>query len=208
MKSPFEDSVLSLTVYPRNANQTKGQIRALRLSGRIPSVLYGQGPSENISVCAKNIAFELEKPGIFSRVFQLPNYGKVLISAIQFCSVKDKPIHVDFRRLSKDQKIKILVRIVFLNQDKSVGIKRGGALNIVHHHLEVFAPVDCIPEAIDVDLLNLDIGQTIHLESIQLPEGIQVLHVEKDEAIASIVPPSSGDKTDDQEVSEAQTSSS
>lgn len=207
MKCSLDNSVPFLTVYPRQAHQTKGQIRALRLSGRIPCVLYGEGPSENVSVCAKDIASELEKPGIFSRVFQVQDHGKVLISSIQFCSVKDRPVHVDLRRLSKNQKIKLLVRIAFLHQDKSVGIKRGGALNVVHHHLEILAPADHIPEVIEVDISNLDIGQTIHLESIALPKDVQVLHVEKDEAIASIVPPSSGDKLDVQEHSDSQSTS-
>ncbi|PPE04191.1 50S ribosomal protein L25 [Holospora curviuscula] len=200
-----KESFSVLTVYPRKPHQTKGEIRALRLSGRIPCVLYGGGPSENLSVCAKDISKELEIPGIFSRVFHLSDHGKALISSIQFCSVKDRAIHIDLRRLSGHQKINLLVRIVFLNQDKSIGIKRGGALNVVHHHLEVLAPASRIPESIEVDLSSLDIGQTIHLTSITLPEDVQVLHVEKDEAIVSIVPPFSGDKSETQENSESQT---
>ena len=200
-----KESTAVLTVTPRKAHQTKGEIRALRISGQIPCVLYGGAPSENLSVCSKEIFRELENPGVFSRVFNLSHYGKALISSIQFCSVKDRPIHIDLRRLLEHEKIKILVRVVFLHQDKSVGIKRGGALNIVHHHLEVLTPAHRIPKAIEVDLSSLDIGQTIHLTSLTLPEGVQVLHVEKDEAIASIVPPSSGDKSDTQDASDAQT---
>lgn len=193
------DSARVLNVSPRDIKQTKSQIRALRLSGGVPCVLYGSGPSENLSVPMKEITRELESPGVFSRVFELPEYGKALISAIQFCNVKDRPLHVDFRRLSADQKVKLLIRVVFLHEDKSLGLKRGGALNVVHHHLEVLVPVEHIPESIEVDLSHLDIGETLHLDKIQLPKGVQVLHVQHNEAIVSIVPPSA------EETSEAAT---
>jgi large subunit ribosomal protein L25 len=181
----------TLIIRDRDVNQTKGQIRTLRLSGQVPCVIYGSGPSENVSIPLKELVREISKPGIFSRVFETEKYGKMLISSIQFCNVKDVPLHVDLRRLSENQKVKLSVRLTFINEEISIGIKRGGELNIVHHNLEILTPVTHIPEFIQIDLSQLDIGETIHLNTVQLPQGIQVLHVQEDEAIVSIVPPSS-----------------
>ena len=180
-----------LNVSSRSPQQTKGQLRTMRLAGQVPCVIYGSGASENISVPLKELVKELAKPGIFSRVFETDTHGKLLISSIQFCNLKDTPLHVDFRRLAANQTIKLLVRIVLVNEETSVGIKRGGALNIVHHHLEILAPATQIPDAIHVDISQLDIGETVHLNTLTLPKGVQVLHVQPDEAIVSIVPPSS-----------------
>lgn len=191
----------TLTVNARDVQQTKGQIRTLRISGQVPCVIYGSGPSENVSIPLKEMIREINKPGVFSRVFETEQYGKMLISSIQFCNVKDIPLHVDLRRLSADQKVKLSVRITFINEETSIGIKRGGELNIVHHNLEILTPVTHIPEFIQVDLSQLDIGETIHLNTIQLPEDIQVLHVKADEAIVSIVPPSSGESSESTEAS-------
>lgn len=191
----------TLSVSSRDVQQTKGQIRTLRLSGQVPCVIYGSGPSENVSVPLKEMVREISKPGIFSRVFETGKHGKMLISSIQFCNVKDTPLHVDLRRLTADQKVKLSVRIIFLNEETSIGIKRGGELNIVHHHLEILTPVTHIPESIQIDLGQLDIGATIHLNAVQLPEDMQVLHVHPDEAIVSIVPPSSEESAESTEAS-------
>ncbi len=83
--------------------------------------------------------------------------------------VKDFPLHVDFLRIGKGSKINVQVHVEFINEEASPGIKRGGVLNIVHHTLDLTVSADNIPEKITVDLTGKDIGDSIHISSIQLP---------------------------------------
>lgn len=171
----------------------KGATRALRREGRVPAVLYGgeEAPA-HFSLDPIQLDKELHKTGFMSRVFELPFQGKkekALARAVQFHPVTDRPLHVDFYRITKGAKITLFVPIQFINELASPGIKRGGVLNIINHNLEVIADVDRIPSHIEVDLTGLEIHDTIHLNNLKLPEGVAPAHSERDNDIANIVAP-------------------
>lgn len=187
----------------------KGATRALRREGRVPAVLYGgeEAPA-HFSLDPIQLDKELHKTGFMSKVFELPLQGKkekALARAVQFHPVTDRPLHVDFYRVTKGAKITVFVPIQFINELVSPGIKRGGVLNIINHNLEVVADVDRIPSHIEVDLTGLEIHDTIHLNHLKLPEGVVPAHPERDNDIANIVAPTVMKQTEG-EVTEATTS--
>lgn len=170
----------------------KGASRALRRAGRVPAVLYG-GSGEPVHFSLDPI--QLQKAlhqGFLSQIFELPLQGKkekALPRDVQFHPVTDVPLHVDFLRVVKGEKITVAVPLNFINELESPGIKRGGVLNIVLHNLEISSDVDHIPSSIDVDLTGLEIHDSIHLKNLKLPKGAVPAHPERDNDIANIVAP-------------------
>ena len=171
----------------------KGASRAARNAGQIPAVLYGAG-EEPVHFVVDAIQFtkELHQSALYTTIFEI-NAGKrkerALARAVQFHPVTDRPLHVDFLRVSKDSKLTVAVPVQFINEDKSPGIKRGGVLNIVVHNLELLCDMDHIPEHIEIDLTGLDIHDTIHLRNLQLPKSTAAAHPERDDTLANIVAP-------------------
>jgi large subunit ribosomal protein L25 len=159
----------------------------------VPGIIYGNKKDpEMISIDPKALMTECLQPGFFSRLYSVAVDGKeqeVLAKAVQFHPVTDRPIHVDFMRISKGAKVHVFVPITFINEDKAPGIKRGGVLNVVHHNLELICPAQSIPAKLTVDLTGQDIGHTIHLESLALPADVVAAHPERDNTIATIVAP-------------------
>lgn len=200
-------TVSQLNVQLREGTGT-GSSRALRRSGRIPAVLYG-GKEVPVHFSLEPIQLdkEIHKTGFLSKIFELPLNGKkekALARAVQFHPVTDLPLHVDFIRISKDGKITVSVPLVFINEENSPGIKKGGVLNILIHNLEVTSDMDHIPSSIEIDLAGLEIHDTIHLKDIKLPAGAVAAHLERDNAIANIVAPTVMKKTEGE--GEAETS--
>ncbi|MGV8947970.1 MAG: 50S ribosomal protein L25/general stress protein Ctc [Candidatus Paracaedibacter sp.] len=185
-------TTITLNASPRTLSGTGGA-RAVRVSGMVPGIIYGNKiDPEMISIDPKALMTECLQPGFFSRLYSVAIDGKqqeVLAKAVQFHPVTDRPIHVDFMRISKDAKVHVFVPITFINEDKAPGIKRGGVLNIVHHTLELICPAQSIPEKLTVDLAGCDINQTIHLDTLNLPSGVIAAHAERDNTIATIVAP-------------------
>lgn len=171
----------------------KGASRALRRSGRIPAVLYGgEDAPAHFSLEPVQLDKELHTTGFLSKVFEFSLNGKkekALARDVQFHPVTDRPLHVDFLRVSKDSKITVSVPLNFINELASPGIKRGGVLNVVLHNLDVNSDIDHIPSHIDVDLTGLEIHDSIHLTNIKLPQGVVAAHPERDNDIANIVAP-------------------
>lgn len=170
-----------------------GAARATRLEGQVPAVIYGnkQDP-ELVSVDEKTLTREIYTSGFYSRLYAVSVNGKeqpVLIKDVQLHPVSDRVIHVDFQRVNKDSKIHVSVPVVFINEDKSPGVKRGGMVNVVHHTLEVICLATAIPEKLEVDLSGAEANQSIHLEDLKLPEGVEAAHPERDHTIATIVAP-------------------
>lgn len=190
-------SVDVLIAQARNASGT-GAARATRREGLVPGVVYGNNKEpEMIAVDPKVLVKEYHKPGFFSRLYTISVEGKeqhVLAKDIQLHPVTDQPLHVDFQRISKNAKINVNVPVIFINDDKCPGIKRGGMLNVVHHSLEVICPAAAIPEQITVDLAGVGPNQSIHITDIKLPEGVVPAHPERDNTLATIVLAGSGDE--------------
>jgi large subunit ribosomal protein L25 len=185
-------TTITLNASSRTLSGTGGA-RAIRSSGMVPGIIYGNKKDpEMISIDPKVLMTECLQPGFFSRLYSVAVDGKeqeVLAKAVQFHPVTDRPLHVDFMRISKGAKVHVFVPITFINDDKAPGIKRGGVLNVVHHNLELICPAQSIPEKLTVDLTGKDINQTIHLEELNLPEGVIAAHPDRDNTIATIVAP-------------------
>ena len=172
----------------------KGAARSVRREGRVPAVIYGGGMKpEPISVDYKDVNKFIYAGHFLTSIFELEIEGRkerVLPRDYQLDVVSDKAMHVDFLRVGAHTKLNVQVAVHFVNQEQSPGIKKGGVLNIVHHTLELQVPADSIPESLTVDLTGKDIGDPIHLSSIELPKGASVRTHETDLTIATIAAPS------------------
>lgn len=171
----------------------KGAAREIRRQGLIPGVIYGNKQSPvSIAVSPRTLWAEMNKPGFLSRLFDIKVGAKterVLCRDVQCHPVSDQPLHVDFLRVSAESKVHVHIPVHFSNQDKSTGLKRGGVLNVVAHELEIIAPANNIPSELVADLTGLDIGASVHLSSLKLPEGVSVVTHEKNQTIATISAP-------------------
>lgn len=172
----------------------KGMVRAVRRLGKIPAVIYGDKQSPiTISIENNLLVRQLEQPGFLTRLFDLDVAGKkhrVLPRDVQFDPVSDKPLHVDFLRVSASTTVRVGVPVAFINSDKSPGLKRGGTLNVVHHTIEVICAPDKIPAKFEFNLEGLQINDALHLSALKLPEGVKLTTQEKDFTVATIAVPS------------------
>lgn len=172
----------------------KGPARQLRREHKIPAIIYG-GDKEplRIAMPLKQVKLELSKnPRFFSTVFELDFGGeklKVLPREAQLHPVSDDPLHVDFLRAEQGAVIHVDVPVRFVHEEQSPGLKRGGVLNIVRRSLELVCPADAIPGEILVDLAGREIGDSIHISHVALPQGVKSAITDRDFTICSIVPP-------------------
>jgi large subunit ribosomal protein L25 len=164
--------------------------RALRAKKLVPGVVYGGGDGPaNVSLEYKLVWQHYQTGHFLSTVYLLDVDGKkerVIPRDVQVDPVRDFPIHVDFMRVSRTSRIDVAVPVQFLNEDASPGLKRGGVLNIVRHEIELSCPADAIPERITVDLTGLEIGDSVHISAVKLPEGITPVIADRDFTIATI----------------------
>jgi large subunit ribosomal protein L25 len=178
-----------LNVEKREKTGTGGA-RATRNSGLIPGILYGGARgSIPIEINAKDVEMAIRSGKFLSHMVELNHQGEkqpVIPRAIQFHPVTDKPIHVDLYRVEENAEIAIDVVVHFRNHGDSPGIKRGGALNIVRHTIRMKCKANKIPEEIVVDLAGMDIGDSIHISSITLPDGARPVIRDRDFTIATI----------------------
>ena len=190
-------SELKATARPRAG---KGAARQARREGKVPGVIYGDGkPPETIVIDYNDLWKQVLKGHFTSTVFDVEVDGKknrVLPRELQVDPVKDLPIHVDFMRIGKDGRIRVEVAVRFINEGLSPGLKRGGVLNIVRHDIEVTCPYDKIPPYFEVDLAGLDIGRSVHMSAVKLPEGVETVIKGRDFTIATIA----GAKKEEEEV--------
>jgi large subunit ribosomal protein L25 len=143
-----------------------------------------------ISLEQKVVSSLANTPSVFSKVYTLALDGKkesVIAKDIQLNPITDEPIHIDFMRVDSSSEIHISVPIVFINEDKSPGLKKGGVLNVVLHSLEIVAKLDAIPEKITVDLSGVEASQSITLDKLNLSTNVKASHPERDHVIATIV---------------------
>lgn len=187
----------------------KGAARAVRREGKIPAVIYGDKKDPlTIALDRPTLTKLLNRGGFLSSVFNIKVDGtsnRVLPRDIQFDPVKDLPIHVDFQRVPGDGTIRVSVPVVFLNEETCPGLKRGGVLNIVRHEVEVNAPADAIPDNFEIDLAEVEIGDSIHISAVKLPTGVTPTISDRDFTVATLAGSSSsrsGADGDDDEAAE------
>jgi large subunit ribosomal protein L25 len=170
----------------------KGAARAARRSGRVPGVLYGEGkPATMITLDPKELAKEVTRPGFFARLLnvQLDDAThRTLPRDVQLDPISDAPIHVDFLRVSAGTKITVAVPVKFTGQESSPGIRRGGMLNIVRHEIDLVCPVESIPDVLTISLEGTEIGDSIHISTVKLPEGTRPT-ITRNFTVASIAAP-------------------
>ena len=183
-------SIIEVTI--RNTN-TKGEVNSLRINGNVPAIVYG-GTEKNqkIFLNKKNIKNLIERENFLSNIISLNLDGKtqnVLPKEIVWDPITDEPIHIDFLRIVKDAKIVLEIPVKFINNEKSPGLKRGGVLNIVRRKVELKCPSENIPTELIVDLDNLDIGTSIKISSIKLPENVTPTIQGRDFVVATVAAP-------------------
>ena len=157
----------------------KGAARSVRREGRVPAVIYGGGAKpEPISVDYKDVNKFIYAGHFLTSIFELEVDGRkerVLPRDYQLDVVTDRPVHVDFLRLAPGSRVRIGVPVHVANREASPGLKKGGAVNLVLHTVEVMAPADDIPESITIDLAGMDFHDSVHVSALKLPEGCRPL---------------------------------
>ena len=173
--------------------KTKGQVNNLRSKGNVPGIVYGgEQPNEKISITTKELKNLINKENFLSNVISISLDGKeekVLTRNIAFDTVTDEPIHFDLMRIVKGGKIILEIPVKFINNELSPGLKRGGVLNIVRRKVELRCPAENIPTELVVDLEGLDIGTSIKISSINLPENVTPTIQGRDFVIATVAAP-------------------
>ena len=174
----------------------KGSARAARRAGLVPAVIYGNKQSPiTITLDANKWRQLMNKPGIFSQLMNIEvNNEKhfVLPRDIQQHPVSEEAEHIDFLRVTKNATVAVGINVEFLNEDKCTGLKLGGVLNVVRSQVELNCPAISIPEKITVDLEGLNVGHTIHISAIELPEGCTPTITDRDFTVATIAAPRGG----------------
>jgi large subunit ribosomal protein L25 len=168
----------------------KGSARAVRRNGKVPAVIYGdKQPPLAITLSYKEVFYKIHGGGFLTTVATIDVDGQkiqVLPKDFQLDPVRDFPMHVDFLRVGKNTLVNVNVPVHFINEEKSPGLKRGGTLNVVRHEVEFNCPANAIPDFITVDLEGIEIGVSIHISSVKLPEGVKPVIADRDFTIATI----------------------
>jgi large subunit ribosomal protein L25 len=171
----------------------KGAARATRRQGKVPAVIYG-GKTETtlIALDPKMVMREMHRGGWRSRLYEVKvgaEATRALIREVQFHPVTDQPEHVDFQRLAAGEKMRVAVTVLFHNEAVSVGLKRGGMLNVVRHTVECYVDPDNAPEHFDADLSELDINDTVRWSNLTGNENVKPVITDRDFVIATLAAP-------------------
>ncbi len=171
----------------------KGAARAERRAGRVPAIIYGgKGTPLPISLSPADLGVEYAKTGFFSQLFDIEVDGakhRALCRDVQLDPLSDKPIHADFLRVSAATRINVDVPVAFINEEECPGLRRGGVLNMVRHTVELNCQADAIPSELVIDLIEADIGDSIHISHIKLPDGVQPAITDRDFTVVTIAAP-------------------
>ncbi|MEO1731019.1 MAG: 50S ribosomal protein L25/general stress protein Ctc [Pseudomonadota bacterium] len=191
----------------RRERAGKGASRALRREGRIPAVIYG-GKEEPtpIHIEEKELVKQLMTGHFMNSIVQIEVDGesvRTLPKDVALHPVSDRPTHADFLRLSRDANVEVSIPVVFINEEASPGLKKGGVLNVVRHELELVCPAVAIPGEIEIDVTGKDVGDSIHISEVTLPEGATSAITDRDFTIATFVAPSSLKKSEGDTTEEA-----
>jgi large subunit ribosomal protein L25 len=170
-----------------------GSINELRKNGFIPAILYGgKDPNQKISIEKKAVREIINSDSFLSKVLEMEIDGKkekVLPRQVAYHVVSEEPIHIDFMRIVTGKKVVIEVPVNFKNHPDSPGLKRGGVLNIVRRKVELKCPGENIPKEILIDLAGTDIGTSIKISYVKLPENVAPTITDRDFVIATVAAP-------------------
>ena len=190
----------------RASRAAKGGARALRREGRTPAIVYGGGGEPlSVSLDYNVLERELGQRGFFARLYDLKVNGdvtRVLPRDVQLDPVTDAPIHIDFIRYVAGAALAVSIEVRFEGQEECEGLKRGGVLNIVRHEVELLCPLEAIPGFLVADVAGRDIGDSIHISDIALPEGVTPTITDRDFTVATIAAPTVIVEPEDEEEGE------
>lgn len=168
----------------------KGASRSLRREGRVPAVIYGnKADPVGIHVSERELTKLLMTGHFFNSVVMI-NGERTLPKDVAFDAVTDRPVHVDFLRISEHATVHVEVPIVFTDEELAPGIKRGGVLNVVRHELELIVDAANIPDEVAISLKGLEVGDSLHISAVSLPKGAAPAITDRDFTIATVVAPS------------------
>ena len=177
----------------KRENLTSGSNNKLRAKGFIPAILYGgKDPNQNISISKKEISNLINSDTFLSKVLEIEVNGKtekVIPREVAYNVVSEEPIHIDFMRIVSGKKIILEIPVKFINHPDSPGLKRGGVLNIVRRKVELRWPAENIPDEIIVDLSGTDIGTSIKISSVKLPNNVFPTITDRDFVVATVAAP-------------------
>ena len=177
----------------KRENLSSGSNNKLRAKGFIPAILYGgKDQNQNISVSKKEISNIINSETFLSKVLELDIDGKkekVIPRDVAYHVVSEEPMHIDFMRIVSGKKIILEIPVKFINHPDSPGLKRGGVLNIVRRKVELKCPAESIPNEIIVDLAGTDIGTSIKISSVKLPENVIPTITDRDFVVATVAAP-------------------
>ena len=172
---------------------TSGSNNKLRANGFIPAILYGgKDPNQNISVSKKELSSIINSDTFLSKVLEIELEGKkekVIPRDVSYNVISEEPVHIDFMRIVSGKKIILEIPVKFINHPDSPGLKRGGVLNIVRRKVELKCPAESIPDEIVVDLAGTDIGTSIKISSVKLPESVMPTITDRDFVVATVAAP-------------------
>lgn len=172
----------------------KGASRALRRASRVPAVIYGGNEEPTTIHVEEKLLMKLLNTGHFMNSIVMIELGgktlRTLPKDVAVHPVSDRPLHVDFLRLSADAKIDVEVPVHFINEELSPGLKRGAVLNVVRHELHLICEADKIPSEVQIDVTGLEVGDSIHISHVTLPAGSASAITDRDFTIATVVAPS------------------
>ena len=174
-------------------NLSSGANNRLRAEGYIPAILYGgKDPNQSISISKKDLTNIINSETFLSKVLEIEVDGKkerVIPRDVAFHAVSEEPVHIDFMRIVSGKKIILEIPVKFINHPDSPGLKRGGVLNIVRRKVELKCPGENIPDEIVVDLTGTDIGTSIKISSVKLPENVLPTITDRDFVVATVAAP-------------------
>lgn len=173
----------------------KGASRDLRRNGRVPAVIYGMKQEPlSIHVEEKELTRQLMTGHFMNSVVMIDTGAgrpvRTLPKDVAFDVVTDRPLHVDFLRISEHATVTVAVPVVFADEEEAPGIKAGGVLNVVRHELELVVDAANIPSEISISLKGLAVGDSIHISAVTLPKGAASAIEDRDFTIATLVAPS------------------
>ncbi len=184
--------IASIAAAPRQL-ATKGAVKAIRRAGQVPGIVYGGGETpETIALDTRAVTRAMAHGRFTSTIFDLDLGGRklrVLPRDVQLDPVTDRPLHVDFMRIASGARVRVMIPVVFVGQSASPGLKRGGVINIVRHEIECYCPSETIPEQLTADLSSCDIGDSVHISKVALPEGVTPVITGRDFTIVTVAAP-------------------
>ncbi|MDZ5697991.1 50S ribosomal protein L25/general stress protein Ctc [Chelativorans sp. M5D2P16] len=186
----------------------KGSARAIRRNGKVPAVIYGEKqPPLAITLPYKEVFHRIHAGGFMTTIASVEVNGEkiqVLPRDYQLDPVRGFAMHVDFLRIGRNTIVTVNVPVHFLNEEDAPGIKRGGVLNVVRHEVEFACPATAIPDYIEVDLTGMDIGDSVHISAVKLPEGAKPTITDRDFTIATVAAPAGLKAEESEEAAEAE----